>query len=151
MNLSDHFTLEELTFSQIALRRGLDNTPGDEQVDHLMRLCENILEPARALLGDRPIIISSGYRSKVLNKIIGGAVDSVHPEGLAADITVPGWAIADVFDVLRVSPKIVYDQIILECGAWVHISNPRPGVRARRDMLRARGTPGNWVYDRITI
>lgn len=149
MNLSDHFTLEELTFSQIALRRGLANTPNEDQIDHLRLLCENVLEPARSFLGGNPIIITSGFRSKALNKIIGGAVDSVHPEGLAADIHVPEWKIEDVFDALRIAQKIVYDQIILECNAWVHISNPRPGVRARREMLRARGTPGNWTYEKI--
>lgn len=150
MNLSDHFTLEELTFSQIAARRGLDNTPNDDQIDHLRLLCENVLEPARSFLGNGPIVITSGFRSKALNKVIGGAIDSVHPEGLAADIHVPGWKIEDVFDALRVAQKIVYDQIIFECNAWVHISNPRPGVRARREMLCARGSPGRWTYERVT-
>jgi zinc D-Ala-D-Ala carboxypeptidase len=148
VNLSDHFTLEELTFSEIALRRGLDNAPNEEQISNLVTLCEDILEPARALLG-APGIITSGYRSKALNKIVGGAIDSVHPEGLAADTKWVGWKIEDAFDALRTSPKIIYDQIILECGAWVHISRPKPGVRARREMLRARGIPGSWVYERI--
>jgi zinc D-Ala-D-Ala carboxypeptidase len=149
VNLSEHFTLEELTFSQIALRRGLDNTPTEEQIANLMALCEDILEPARSLL-NAPGVITSGFRSKALNKIIGGAIDSVHPEGLAADTRWVGWKIEDAFDALRTSPKIVYDQIILECNSWIHISKPKPGVRARREMLRARGTPGNWIYELIT-
>lgn len=149
MNLSEHFTLAEMAFSEIALRKGLDNTPNDEQIDNLISLCENLLEPARLLL-DAPFHVTSGFRSKVINRLVGGAVDSVHPEGLACDFKPYGWKLEDAFDVLRLSPRLIYDQVIIECGTWIHISQPRSGVRARREMLVAKGTPGNWTYQNIT-
>jgi len=89
MNLSDHFTLEELTASQTASRFNIDNTPSEEIVAELTRLAA-FLEGVRALLG-APITISSGYRSLELNARIGGASKSQHCEGQAADILAPSY------------------------------------------------------------
>ena len=119
MQLSRHFTLEELTVSQEAARRGLDNTPDAETIENLKRLAI-LLEEIRLLLGP-PIIVSSGYRSPKVNSIVGGSSNSAHKYGLAADFTCPGYgSVYEVCMAIRDS-GIVYDQLILEFGAWVHI------------------------------
>lgn len=120
MNLSKHFTLAEMTTSQEAARRGLDNTPGLEAVDNL-RWLASLLEEVRDLLG-HPIVISSGYRSPKVNSSIGGAKNSQHVQGLAADFICPGYG--DPYEVARAISEsaIKYDQLILEYGRWVHIS-----------------------------
>ena len=85
MNLSQHFTLAEFCASEVAARRGLDNTIPPEFIPNAVALCENVLEPARAVLG--PIRINSGYRSsKKVNSAVGGAWGSQHTLGQAADI-----------------------------------------------------------------
>ena len=84
MNLSPHFTLAEMTASQTAARHGLDNTPPPEMVGHLVLLCEQILEPARAALG--PLRVTSGYRSPLVNSRVGGSRTSAHCLGYAADV-----------------------------------------------------------------
>lgn len=120
MNLSKHFTLAELTTSQEAARRGLDNTPGLEVVDNLHWLA-SLLEEVRDLLG-HPMIISSGYRSPKVNSSIGGSKNSQHVQGLAADFICPGFG--DPYEVASAISRssIKYDQLIHEYGRWVHIS-----------------------------
>lgn len=125
--LSKHFTLYELTRSQTAFRRGIDNTPPPEAYLSLVALCEHVLEPLRDLIGG-PINVSSGYRSPVLNSLVGGAPESQHVLGEAADFT--GWLRnTSIVSALQHS-AIPYDQCILEFGdaGWVHVSyqtNPR--------------------------
>lgn len=120
MNLSKHFTLAEMTISQEAARRGIDNTPGLEVVDNL-RWLSSLLEEVRALLGN-PIAISSGYRSPKLNSAIGGAKSSQHVQGMAADFICPGFG--DPYEVASAISRsaLAYDQLIHEYGRWVHIS-----------------------------
>ena len=120
MNLSPHFTLEELTDSQTAVRRGIDNTPSPAVLASLKRTALG-LEDVRARLGV-PILISSGYRSPALNAAIGGATGSQHMAGQAADFTAPQFGSPRaVVDALADS-AVQYDQLIVEFGRWVHIS-----------------------------
>lgn len=130
MNLTDHFTLEELTFSEIAVRRGLDNAPSQEIVEKL-RLTAQGLERIRSLVG-KPIHVNSCYRSPLVNAAVGSQPASQHIKGEAADITckgVPPKELAVLIAENRVDLAI--DQVILEFGSWVHVSfteNPRHAV-----------------------
>jgi len=126
MKLSEHFSLDELTLSETAARKGLDNTPDAKTKDNLIRLAST-LERIRALVG-KPVNISSGYRSPEVNKAVGGSATSSHVKGLAADINVPGMKPAALAAIIK-SSDIIYDQVILEYDRWVHIglseSKPR--------------------------
>jgi zinc D-Ala-D-Ala carboxypeptidase len=146
MNLSEHFTLQELSQSEIALRTGLDNTPNAPDVGNLTRLCEMLLEPARSLLGV-PLHINSGFRSGLVNAAIGGARNSAHMDGRAADFVPVGFPLREAFDVLRTS-KLPFDQIIFECAAWIHIAIA-PDDMPRKEALTAMGHPGAWHYERV--
>ncbi|RAS20555.1 MULTISPECIES: D-Ala-D-Ala carboxypeptidase family metallohydrolase [unclassified Pseudomonas] len=119
MYITPHFTLAEMTASQTAAREGLDNTPSLAVMSNLRLLCL-ALEQVRALF-DSPIIVSSGYRSSAVNTRIGGASNSQHVRGLAADFTVVDIDSREV--VRRVSESAVaFDQLILEFDSWVHLS-----------------------------
>lgn len=146
MNLSPNFVLAEFIISQEAERRGIDNTPTPEIITHLTALCVAILEPLRQALG--PVRVSSGYRSPALNAAIGGAKDSQHMTGHAADISVNGRTLDEVYNWLY--DNAPFDQVIREFppGGWVHVSHD-PG-RGRRQGLRAtRGADGRTIYEQI--
>lgn len=117
MQLTEHFTIEELCASQAATRNRLDNRPGPAEVQNLHRLAV-VLEEVRALVG-KPIHISSAYRAPAVNKSVGGSRNSAHMKGLAADITVSGMTSKALALLIRES-DIGYDQLIYE-GTWVHI------------------------------
>ena len=121
MKLSPNFTLEELTFSQVASRRGIDNTPPPKVKDNLERLAL-FLEQVRKVV-NKPISISSGYRSREVNESVGGSKTSQHCEGCAADFNVKGMSPDAVVRAI-VTADIPYDQVILEFDSWVHISVP---------------------------
>lgn len=148
MNLSEHFSLEELTFSQAALRQGIDNTPDPEQVANLVRLCQELAEPARLILGV-PLHVDSGYRSARVNSAVGGSMTSRHMQGLALDLIPIGIPLQDAFDRLRTSPQLPYDQIIFECRAWIHLGAAMVGAAPRRLAMTATGRPGAWEYQRV--
>ena len=117
--LSSHFSLEELTHSEIATRKGLDNTPTPEVLANLMDLAAT-LERVRDLL-DAPINVSSGYRSPKVNAAVGGSKTSAHCQGFAADFIAPQFG-----DPRAVCEKIRdsgldFDQCIYE-GKWTHLS-----------------------------
>ena len=140
MNLSPHFSLAELTGSQVATRQGIDNTPVPAIIANLTRLAM-LLEQVRALVG-APITISSGYRSPALNKAVGGASNSAHVLGLAADISTNKLAPKALAMLIRQS-GILFDQLIYE-GTWVHI-----GLSAgtpRRQVLTAKFAGGSVSY-----
>lgn len=149
MNLSPNFSLNELTKSQAAMRRGWSNAPPPEAVAALRRLCEGILEPIRLHFG-KPVIINSGFRSPRVNKAIGGAATSQHIKGEAADLEIPGVANGDLAIFIR--DRLAFDQLILEAytpgepsSGWVHVS--LTAVRLRRQVLTA--TPrkgGGMIY-----
>lgn len=131
MNLTPHFTLEEMTATQT----GLENEPGDDEIASLTALCTKVLEPLREQF--EPIIIRSGFRSEAVNKRVGGVPDSQHRKGEAADFVclnhnrkklaeIAAWALEN----------LPVDQVILEPG-WVHISY---GPRHRNQGLIWIGT-----------
>lgn len=137
MQLSEHFTLAEFVESQTAARKGIDNTPPPHVLENLRILAAG-LESVRALLGDRPIRISSGYRCPALNTVVGGARQSAHMDGLAADFTCPGFGLPlSVCAAIAASP-LRFDQLILEFDAWTHLSFA-PALRREILTVRRRG------------
>ena len=136
MNLSPHFSLAELVSSQVATRKGIDNAPAPAIVANLTRLAA-LLEQVRALVG-APIVISSGYRSPALNKAVGGAANSAHVLGLAADISTAKLTPKALALLIRQS-DIAFDQLIYE-GTWVHIGLSTGALR--RQVLTAKFAGG---------
>ena len=150
MKLSLNFSLKELTASQTAERKGIDNTPTEEHIENLKLLCENILQPTRDEWGI--ISVSSGYRSPELCLAIGSSERSQHARGQAAD-----------FECHRVDNKMLfewitneldYDQAILEFyngtpdSGWIHVSYNKDGNRKQK--LRAfRNDAGKTQYEEI--
>ena len=131
--LTKNFTLAELTKSQTASRKGLDNTPTPQVEKNLKNLAETILQPLREKLG-KPIVINSGYRSPAVNAAVGGSATSAHRFGHAVDLVVPSYAGGDVKKLCQYIVKflkdnnIAFDQVIYEFGSdtksspgWVHI------------------------------
>jgi uncharacterized protein YcbK (DUF882 family) len=143
MHLGKHFTLDELTHSQTAQRRGLSNSPDASAVGWLQRLVVTALDPIREALG-RPVSISSGYRSPAVNKAVGGASSSQHVLGQAADIRTNAMTPAQLVAFIR-TLGLPFDQLIEE-PTWVHIS---VGPRNRRQVLRARRTVTGMKYEEI--
>ena len=117
MNLSPHFTLEELTHTD---HREIDNTPTQEEINNLQQLA-NFLEEVKTVLGGKPIMISSGFRCKALNDAVGSKDSSQHRTGFAADFRVPGMTPDEVVRAV-IASGIGYDQIIREFDRWTHIS-----------------------------
>jgi hypothetical protein len=134
--LSTNFTLEELTFSQTAARMGILNVPEPQHVTALQALCINVLQPLRDALG-LPISVSSAYRSPALNRAVGGAPDSQHLDGKAADLQCFSLSTAEFFK-RTLALKLPFDQLIYEGGreaTWVHVSFDT--ARTRGVILRA--------------
>lgn len=129
MNLTPHFTLQELTSSEIAVRKNLDNIPNENVKANLVRLAR-FLEEVRTALG-RPIMINSAYRSQAVNEAVGGKPNSQHCLGCAADIKVPGLTPDDIMQQI-IQADLDYDQIIREFDSWVHISIPNKSTDAPR-------------------
>ena len=117
MNLSEHFTLEELTATS---HRQLDNTPNDTEIGNLVLLAE-LLEKVKAFLNGKPIMVNSAFRSKAVNDSVGSKDTSQHRTGCAADIRVPGMTPDQVVRAIIVA-GLPYDQLIREFDAWTHIS-----------------------------
>jgi zinc D-Ala-D-Ala carboxypeptidase len=136
MTISEHFTLEELSFSEAAARLGLNNTPGASVVANL-GLVAAVLERIRTLLGDRPIVVHSGYRSPQVNQAVGGVVTSAHCRGLACDFVCPAFGPPAEVALAVLRSGIEYDQLILEYG-WVHVGLAQEGSLSRREVLTKR-------------
>lgn len=141
-----HFTIEELTASPTAKRKGIRNTPGMTETKNLFALVNNILDPLREAYG-KPIIVTSGYRCYLLNRAVGGATSSQHTKGQAADIRTLSDKREDnkqLFDLIR-ELKLPFDQLINEYNYdWVHVSF---GPKHRRQVLDAsRNKFGKTVY-----
>lgn len=143
--LTSNFTLDELTVSQTAARLGLDNTPPPEVIVELQRLCEMILQPLRDVVG-RPIVVSSGYRARKVNKAVGGAKFSAHLYGRAADFTIPGEA-PRVTCQRIIDLGLPYDQVIQEFDRWVHVAIAPTDGAPRRQVLTARRVGGGTIYE----
>jgi hypothetical protein len=144
MKIGKYFSLEELTVSQEAARRGILNRPGPEEMANLQRLVRNVLDPLRELI-QQPIIVTSAFRSRNVNSLIGGARNSQHVLGQAADIIVPSMS-PTVVVALIANSRIPFDQVIDEFESWTHVSwSPRN----RRERLEARRENGKTTYRRI--
>ncbi len=146
MRLTEHFTREELEFSETALRRGIDNRCPPELLDNLTLTAKG-LERVRAALGGSPIHVTSGYRCADLNRHIGGADTSKHLVALAADFVAPAFgAPVDIAQHLaRLGQGLDYDQLILE-GRWVHIAFPAWPGAGKRELLTAHFGGGGVSY-----
>jgi zinc D-Ala-D-Ala carboxypeptidase len=125
MKLSKNFSLAELTKSETAIRRDIDNTPSDEVVSNLTTLCNMVLQKVRDSHG--VVTVTSGYRSPELNKAIGGSTTSDHCKGLAVDFEVPGLDNKQL--ALWIQDNLIFKQLILEFynegepnSGWVHCS-----------------------------
>mgnify|MGYP001570257169 CR=1 FL=1 len=128
-NLTEHFTLAELTFSDYAIRHGISNIPDVKQIEALRDLCVMILEPLRLAI-NRPIISISGFRCERVNKGVGGNKFSQHHLGQADDFYAKGITIEELFQVIQ-ELKLPFDQLIQEYDRWIHCSyrlNPRGEV-----------------------
>jgi len=139
MKLSANFELSELIKSQVADRKGIPNNPSPNQIDNLKSLCINVLQPIRSEF-DKPVIISSGFRSAELCIAIGSKPTSQHAEGKAADLEIPG--IDNMELAMWIKNNLNFDQLILEFykdgesnSGWVHVS--WSGEDNRNQTLRA--------------
>ena len=148
MNLSENFTLQELIYSDTAVRMGIDNKPNDETVENLKILCENILEPIRSHF-KAPVVVSSGYRSEAVCLAVGSSSKSQHIKGQAVDFEIFGIPNKDVTD--WVVQNLDYDQCILEFwndkepnSGWVHCSYSKDNNR--KQYLNAQKLNGRVVY-----
>jgi len=137
--LTPHFDLDEFVFSSTAQRLGIDNTPPLGLIPAIAK-CALGLEQVRDILG-QPIRIDSGYRCPMLNKAVGGAANSAHMDGYAADFTTPFGSPLEVVKAL-VAANMDFDQLIQE-GTWTHISFA-PSLQ--RQVLTAHFTAGGTVY-----
>jgi len=135
MKLTEHFTIEELTFSDYAIRHGIDNTPTEGSKENLLLLAK-LLEEVRSLLGNMPLRILSGYRNNAVNTGIGGVDNSQHRFGCAADCTHKYLSVEECCKQI-IASNIQFDQVINEYDSWFHISIPDKEIhRARRQPLR---------------
>ena len=130
MSLSKNFSLEELTKSQTATRKGIDNTPSPEHQANLQSLCTAILQPIRDHFS-QVVTVSSGYRSQELCLAIGSKITSQHAKGEAADFEIFGVSNKELADYIH--QNLDYDQLILEYwkesdpnSGWVHCSYVTP-------------------------
>jgi len=117
MNLTEHFTIEELTFTD---HREFDNTPNDEELANLVRLA-NFLEQVKTLLGGKPVMINSAFRSEEVNRAVGSKDTSQHRRGCAADIRIPDMTPDEVVQAI-IGSDLNYDQCIREFDRWTHVS-----------------------------
>jgi hypothetical protein len=136
MQLSKHFTLKEMTRSMTAQRKGIDNTPGAGEIKSLGDLCYEVLEPLRAHF-DKPVTITSGYRSEALCEAIGSKKTSQHAKGQAVDFEIAG--VPNIKIAYWLQSNVDFDQLILEfynpddpAGGWVHVSFNEAGANRKQ-------------------
>ena len=152
MKLTENFSLNELTKSQTAERKGIDNTPSAEHQDNLKSLCEMILQPIRDHFG-QVVSVSSGYRSQELCVAIGSSTQSQHAKGQASDFEIFGISNKKLADYI--DQNLDYDQLILEYwkgedepnSGWVHCSYTNGNNR--KQYLRAYKENGSTKYEPV--
>ena len=152
MKLTENFSLNELTKSQTAERKGIDNTPSAEHQDNLKSLCEMILQPIRDHFG-QVVSVSSGYRSQELCVAIGSSTQSQHAKGQASDFEIFGISNKELADYIN--ENLDYDQLILEYwkgedepnSGWVHCSYTNGSNR--KQYLRAYKENGSTKYEPV--
>jgi zinc D-Ala-D-Ala carboxypeptidase len=129
--MTPHFTLEELTHTD---HRELDNTPNESEIANIQRLAE-FLEQVKEVLGGKPIMVNSAFRSKAVNDAVGSKDTSQHRIGCAADIRVPAMTPDQVVRAI-IASGLPYDQIIREFDRWTHVSIPnQAGAAPRKQAL----------------
>lgn len=140
MQITEHFTVEEFERSSTADRLGIANRVPAALIPHLKTLCEVVLEPLRAFAG-KPIVISSGYRCPALNRAVGGASQSQHLRGEAADLHLPSTAEGRTWFSWLID-NTTFDQLIWEHDGrgthWIHVSCKADPRQNRNQVLRAR-------------
>ena len=141
MNLSAHFTLDELTHTD---HRELDNTPNEQELANLNRLAA-FLEEVKTVLGGKPIMVNSAFRSKMVNDAVGSKDTSQHRVGCAADLRVPGMTPNEVVKAV-IASGIGYDQVIREFDRWTHISIPSAANGTPRRQALIIDKAGTRVY-----
>ena len=136
MQLSKHFTLEEMTKSMTATRKSIDNTPGAGEIKSLGDLCYEVLEPLRAHF-DKPVTITSGYRSEALCEAIGSKKTSQHAKGQAVDLEIN--SVPNIKTAYWLQNNVDFDQLIMEfydkddpAGGWIHISYHEAGSNRKQ-------------------
>ena len=151
MKLTENFSLNELTKSQTAERKGINNTPSPEHQENLKLLCTAILQPVRDHFS-RVVTISSGYRSPELCTAIGSKITSQHAKRLAADFEIYGLSNQELS--IWINENLEYDQLILEYwkesdpnSGWVHCSYSESNNR--RQYLRAYKEDGKTKYEQV--
>ena len=151
MKLTENFSLNELTKSQTAERKGIDNTPSAEHQENLKSLCEMVLQPIRDHFG-QVVSISSGYRSPELCVAIGSSTNSQHAKGQASDFEIFGVSNKELAD--WIDQNLDYDQLILEYwkesdpnSGWIHCSFNTQGNR--KQYLRAYKENGSTKYEPV--
>lgn len=141
MNLSEHFTLDELTHTD---HRQFDNTPNDAELTNLTRLAD-MLESVRESIGNKPVMVNSAFRCKQVNDAVGSKDTSQHRTGCACDFRVPNMTPDAVVKAVMAS-GLPFDQLIREFDRWTHISIPNtPEAIPRRQVLIIDKT-GTRVY-----
>jgi hypothetical protein len=141
MQLSEHFSLEELIATS---HREFDNTPNATEIANLTRLAAT-LEQVKTVLGGKPVMINSGFRSKQVNDSVGSKDTSQHRIGCAADIRVPGMTPNEVVKAI-IASDIGYDQLIREFDSWTHISVPDMPARPPRKQVLIIDKTGTRIY-----
>jgi hypothetical protein len=141
MNLSEHFTLEELTHTD---HREYDNVPNDAETENLIRLAK-FLEEVKTVLGGKPIMVNSAFRCKQVNDAVGSKDSSQHRTGCAADIRVPGLTPNEVVQQI-IASGIEFDQVIREFDRWTHISVPNHADDKARKQALIIDKQGTRVY-----
>jgi zinc D-Ala-D-Ala carboxypeptidase len=141
--LTPHFTLEEMTDSQTAARKGLNNVPpaSSQERRNLQRTAE-VMEQVRGLLGEKPVLISSGFRSPQVNAAVGGSKTSAHMSGLAVDFSCPG-AGTPIAICKKLEPHMKtlgVDQLIHEYDTWVHLGLSASAPRHMAMTIDNKGT-----------
>lgn len=139
--MTEHFTLDELTHTD---HRTLDNTPNEAELANIQRLAE-FLEQVKTLLGGKPIMVNSAFRSKAVNDAVGSKDTSQHRIGCAADIRVPGMTPDEVVRAI-ISSGLPFDQVIREFDRWTHISIPNEEARAPRKQALIIDKQGTRVF-----
>ena len=149
MQLSKNLALAEVIRSETAKRKGISNMPTPQHIENFKKLAENVFQPIREHFGV-PIHISSGYRSKALNTVVGGSLSSQHCSGEAIDIDMDGTSITNkqIFDFIK--ENLNFDQMIWEFGTdtnpdWVHVSYESTG-KQRKQILKAVKAGGATKY-----
>lgn len=140
MNLTRNFTLEEFTQSETAIRLGIDNTPAPGIFSKLIRLAEKMEEIRAVALNDKPIRVSSAYRSLELNRAIKSKDTSQHIQGEAVDFTSPKFGTPREIVEAIIAAGIEFDQLILEFDSWVHVSIKESGNRGQVLIIDKSGT-----------